>query len=63
MAKLRLTKVHMAQEAEERTVIVLAEDAVRGPVTIEIGENDARWLWADLNRTVRAWRSEDGEED
>jgi hypothetical protein len=63
MAKLRIVSVRHVAVADDRHVTVYADDELRGPVEIHLGEDEARWLWASLDMPVKAWRREDGEGD
>ena len=60
---LTLTEVHSVHEGPDRTVMVLAIDKVRGPLSIHMDESSARWLRVELNPLVQGWKREDGEEE
>lgn len=62
MAKLEITGITGVFEDEDRSVSIIANDPVRGQVTIKLNESDARWLRADLSDKARRWAKVDGED-
>lgn len=60
--KLDLISVEGVQQYADRSVDISAVDKVRGPITIRMQEDTARWLWANFADMIPEWRKEDGEE-
>jgi hypothetical protein len=60
--KLDIIRVDGVQEFADRSIDITAVDRVRGPITIRMKEDEARWLWAHFADMVPVWRKADGEE-
>jgi len=60
--RLNLVKVHDVLEQDDRSVVIYAQDMVRGEIAIHANEDEARWLWSSLDVKVKAWRKSDDED-
>ncbi|MGW2591688.1 hypothetical protein ACWCXC_15685 [Streptomyces sp. NPDC001515] len=63
MADIKLNLIEVTNavriEGATRAVAVYAVDLVRGPVTIVMNEDGARWLRASMNDALGPWLAED----
>lgn len=61
MADIRLyiTQVHGVEVFDDRSVNVNAVCEVRGPVKIQMREDEFRWLHAQMTDIIRPWQKEE----